>query len=72
MRKPKVFLVTILLGALLAVAVADDNWLLAAAFGAALVAALWLFVHVYPRDAAPPADRRHEATVRRKSGLKPY
>lgn len=72
MRKPKLFLVTVLLGALLAVAVADDNWLLAAAFGAALVASLWVFVHAYPRDAAPPADRRHEATVRRKSGLKPY
>ena len=72
MRKPKVFLVTILLGALLAVTVAEDNWLLAGVFGAALVASLWLFVHAYPRDAAPPADRRHEATLRRKSGLKPY
>lgn len=72
MRKPKVFLITVLLGALLAVAVADDSWLLAAGFGAALVASLWVFVHAYPRDAAPPADRRHEATLRRKSGLKPY
>lgn len=72
MRKAKVFLITVLLGALLAVAAVEDNWLLAAAFGAALVASFWIFVHAYPRDAAPPADRRHENTLRRRAGLKPH
>jgi hypothetical protein len=71
-RKAKAFWVTVVLGAVLAVAVADENWLMAAVVGAALVASLWIFVHVYPRDLAPPADRRHEATLRRKAGLKPH
>ena len=72
MRKTKIFLITVLLGALLAVAAAEDNWILAAGFGAALVASIWIFAHAYPRDAAPPADRRHENSLRRKAGLKPH
>lgn len=70
-RKAKAFWLSILLGAILAVAVADENWMMAAVVGAAIVASLWVFVHAYPRDAAPPADRRHENTLRRKAGLKP-
>lgn len=71
-RKTKAFLVSVVLGAILAVAVADDNWLMAAIIGAVLVVTLWIFVHTYPRDLAPPADRRHENSLRRKAGLKPH
>jgi uncharacterized membrane protein len=70
-RKAKAFWITVLLGAILAVAVAESNWLMAAIIGALFVATLWIFVHAYPRDAAPPADRRHENTQRRRAGLKP-
>lgn len=72
MSKTKIFGITVLLGAILAIAVAESNWIMAAVIGASLVAVLWLFAHSYPRDAAPPADRRHENTMRRKAGLKPH
>jgi hypothetical protein len=71
-RKAKAFWSTIVLGAVLAVAVAESNWLLAAIMGAGLVATIWVFIHAYPRDAAPPTDRRHENTQRRRAGLKAY
>jgi hypothetical protein len=71
-RKAKIFGFTVLLGAALAVSVAEENWLMAAIVGAALVATGWLFVHSFPRDLAPPADRRHENTQRRRAGLKPH
>jgi hypothetical protein len=71
-RKTKAFLVSVVLGAILAVAVVDENWPMAAIIGAVLVATVWVFVHAYPRDLAPPADRRHENTLRRKAGLKPH
>jgi hypothetical protein len=71
-RKTKAFWVSVVFGAILAVAVADENWPMAAIIGAILVATLWIFVHVFPRDLAPPADRRHENTLRRKAGLKPH
>ena len=70
-RKAKAFWITVLLGAVLAVSVVESNWPLAAIMGALLVVSLWIFVHAYPYDAAPPADRRHEATQRRKAGLRP-
>ena len=70
-RKAKAFWLSIILGAILAISVADENWMMAAVVGAAIVASLWVFVHAYPRDIAPPADRRHENTLRRKAGLKP-
>ena len=70
-RKAKAFWITVVLGAVLAVAVTESNWPLAAAMGAALVASLWIFVHAYPHDIAPPADRRHENTLRRKAGMRP-
>lgn len=71
-RKTKAFWVSVILGAVLAVAVAEENWLMAAIIGAILMATLWVFVHAFPRDLAPPADRRHENTLRRKAGLKPH
>jgi hypothetical protein len=71
-RKAKAFWISIAVGAVLAIAVADSNWLLAAIMGAILVATLWVFTHAYPRDAAPPADRRHENTQRRRAGLKAH
>ena len=60
-----------LMGAVLAVAVAESNWIVAAIIGACVVASIWVFTHAYPRDLAPPADRRHENTQRRRAGLKP-
>jgi hypothetical protein len=71
-RKTKAFWVSVVLGAVLAVALAEENWPMAAIIGAILVATLWVFVHAFPRDLAPPADRRHENTQRRKAGLKPH
>jgi uncharacterized membrane protein (DUF485 family) len=70
-RKAKAFWISVAAGAVLAIAVVDSNWLLAAIMGAVLVVTGWIFTHAYPRDAAPPADRRHENTLRRKAGLKP-
>lgn len=71
-RKTKAFWFSVVFGAILAVAVAEENWLMAAIVGAAVVVTLWIFAHAYPRDLAPPADRRHENTLRRKAGLKPH
>ncbi|HUB84815.1 MAG TPA: hypothetical protein VL971_03930 [Rhizomicrobium sp.] len=70
-RKAKAFWISVVVGAVLAIAIVDSNWILAAIMGALLVVTLWIFTHAYPRDAAPPADRRHENTLRRKAGLKP-
>ena len=72
MRNLKLFAVTVLLGVVLAIAFAEDNWLMAAIVGATVVATAWLVAHVFPRDLAPPADRRHENTQRRRAGLKPH
>lgn len=71
-RKTKAFWLSVLLGAILAVALAEENWLMAAIIGAVLAATLWVFVHAFPRDLAPPSDRRHENTLRRKAGMKPH
>jgi hypothetical protein len=46
---------------------ADSNWLLAGVVGVGLGAIVFIFIHAYPNDIAPPADRRHENTVRRRS-----
>ena len=70
-RKAKAFWISTAAGGLLAIAVADSNWILAAIMGAILVVTLWIFTHAYPHDLAPPADRRHANTQRRKAGLKP-
>ena len=66
MRKRTIFLICALMGAALLVSVVESNWLLAAIIGVGLGTTTALFVYVYPLDAAPPADRRHEATLRRR------
>ncbi|MGZ5935442.1 MAG: hypothetical protein ACXWLO_01300 [Rhizomicrobium sp.] len=43
-------------------AVVESGWLLAAIIGIGLGTTAALFVYAYPRDLAPPADRRHEAS----------
>jgi hypothetical protein len=70
-RKAKAFWISIVVGVVLAIAIVDANWILAPIMGAVLVVTLWIFTHAYPRDIAPPADRRHENTQRRKAGLRP-
>ena len=69
MRKRVFYTVCAFLGAVALVAAAESDWLLAAIMGAALGLPFALVAHSYPHDIAPPADRRHEATQRRK-GLK--
>ena len=66
MRKRTVYLICALLGAVLLVTVAESNWLLAAIVGVGLGLTAAVMVHAYPVDIAPPADRRHENTQRRR------
>jgi len=66
MRKRTVFATCAVLGAILLLWVAESDWLLAVVTGVALGLSTALFVYVYPHDAAPPSDRRHEATQRRR------
>ncbi|MEI9993774.1 MAG: hypothetical protein WDM91_04195 [Rhizomicrobium sp.] len=70
MRKRTIFTISGLLGGGLVLSAAESDWLLAAVIGVALGLSTALFVHVYPHDIAPPADRRHEASQRRKASLK--
>ena len=65
MRKRTMYAICAALGALLLLAVAESDWLLALITGAGLGLTVALVVHAYPNDIAPPADRRHEATQRR-------
>jgi len=46
---------------------ASSNWPLAAAVGAGLGLLIFVFTHSYPHDIAPPSDRRHEATLKRRA-----
>jgi len=48
--------------------VTTENWLLAALVGIGIGTMIFIFTHAYPHDIAPPADRRHENTQRRKMG----
>ena len=66
MRKRVAYSICAGLGAVLLVAMAESNWLLAAITGMGIGLTVALIVHAYPRDAAPPADRRHENTQRRR------
>jgi hypothetical protein len=66
MRKRVVFGISMFLGMVLLVAVTESNWLLAAVMGPLLGFFVALMFYNYPTDAAPPADRRHEATQRRR------
>jgi MFS family permease len=67
MRKRTIFAICVTLGALLLAVLADSNWALAAAVGIGFGAMIFMFVHAYPNDIAPPSDRRHENTQRRRA-----
>ena len=67
MRKRVLFAILAGLGAMIMVVFADSNWLLAAIVGVGLGAMVFTFVHAYPHDIAPPSDRRHENTLRRRA-----
>jgi hypothetical protein len=44
-----------------------ENLPLAALVGMGVGAVFFVFLHAYPNDIAPPADRRHENTLRRRA-----
>lgn len=67
MRKRTKFGFYVALGAIVVLVLANSNWLLAAVIGMGLGAVMFVFTHAYPNDIAPPSDRRHENTVRRRS-----
>jgi MFS family permease len=67
MRKRTWFAICVGLGMVLLLFLAQNNWLLAAIVGMGLGAGVFMFVHAYPGDIAPPADRRHENTLRRRA-----
>jgi len=67
MRKRVLFAILAGLGAMIMVVFADSNWLLAAIVGVGLGGVVFTFVHAYPHDIAPPSDRRHENTLRRRA-----
>jgi hypothetical protein len=66
MSKRSLYTVCAVLGALALVGAAESDWLLAALMGAGLGITVALVIHAYPHDIAPPADRRHEETQRRR------
>ncbi|MBV9045500.1 MAG: hypothetical protein JO348_13555 [Alphaproteobacteria bacterium] len=67
MSKRFLYVICAFFGAVAVVGAAESDWLLAALMGAGLGITVALVVHAYPNDIAPPADRRHEATQRRKA-----
>lgn len=67
MRKRTKLAIYAALGAATLLLLAESNWILAAAVGMGLGGIVFMFTHSYPHDIAPPADRRHEATVRRRT-----
>ncbi len=73
MRKGSFYVVSAFLGALgLAAAAAEtQDVAVAAVIGAGIGLVVAFVFHIYPDDIAPPADRRHEATQRRKASAKP-
>jgi hypothetical protein len=66
MRKRVVFGISMFLGMVTLVAWAESNWFLAGILGLLLGATVAIALFAFPNDAAPPADRRHEATQRRR------
>ena len=54
-------------GAITLLLLAESNWLLAALVGMGLGGIVFVFTHTYPHDIAPPSDRRHENTLRRRA-----
>jgi hypothetical protein len=67
MRKRTLFAVLTGAGAMILIVLANSNWLLAALVGIGLGGVGFVFVHAYPHDIAPPSDRRHENTLRRRA-----
>lgn len=67
MRKRTLFGILSGAGAATLTMLAESNFLLAALVGLGLGGIVFVFIHAYPHDIAPPADRRHENTVRRRS-----
>jgi cyanate permease len=66
MRKRTMYGICALLGAIGLIAFAESDWFLAAIMGAGLGLTFALMVHSYPNDIAPPSDRRHENSQRRR------
>ena len=66
MRKRIVFAIFMFLGMVLLVSAAESNWFMAAIMGVVMGGFLAFALYAFPHDAAPPADRRHEATQRRR------
>jgi len=66
MRKPTLYGIFAAFGAVALAALAESDWPLAAIIGAGLGLTLALMIHAYPNDIAPPTDRRHENTQRRR------
>ncbi|HJW40509.1 MAG TPA: hypothetical protein VJ476_04680 [Rhizomicrobium sp.] len=66
MRKRTLYGIAAIIGALVVYVFAYTNWLLALIVGAGVGVTILLVIHSYPNDIAPPADRRHENTQRRK------
>ncbi len=70
MRKGVLYVVSAFVGAIGLAAPAVGDFLLAALTGAGLGLAFAFMCHAYPDDIAPPADRRHQNTQRRKAAAK--
>ncbi len=71
MRKRTKYALSAILGALVFPVIAQMNdWPLALLVGAGIGVTIALVVHAYPDDIAPPSDRRHENTQRRKTAAK--
>jgi len=70
MRKGLLYVTSAVIGAVGLAASAVGDFIAAALTGAGLGLIFALVFHVYPNDIAPPADRRHENTQRRKAAAK--
>lgn len=66
MRKRTLYGICAAFGAVALLAFTEGNLILAAIMGAGLGLTVALMVHAYPGDIAPPSDRRHENTQRRR------
>ena len=69
-RKLLVFTLCAGFGALLMVYVSESDWPMAVLMGVSLGLSTALFVYVYPRDLAPPADQHHEKLMRHREMTK--
>ncbi|MBV9991874.1 MAG: hypothetical protein JOZ72_11345 [Alphaproteobacteria bacterium] len=67
MRKRTKLGICAALGAMVLLLAASSNPILAAVVGMGVGVIVFVFTHAYPNDIAPPSDRRHENTVRRRT-----